>query len=77
MNRCKQQTFLLQIFYRFSEREVESLKQLHEIHGNKWTAIGKEIGRTGQSMQDKFKMLKPERGSYFNVICISFCPLFP
>ena len=56
----------------FTEEEKERLYTLQKQYGNKWEMIGEEMGRTGASVQHKFKKIKiqkeTENGEVKNLI---------
>lgn len=46
----------------YTEEEVELLKRQYHEHGSQWQKIGQFMDRSGQSLNDKFKLLKTTVG---------------
>ena len=46
---------------KYSEEEVEKLRDLHTKHGNDWTTIGHLIGRSAASVKDRCRLLRKNK----------------
>eukprot|EP00041_Stephanoeca_diplocostata_P018665 m.392691 g.392691 ORF g.392691 m.392691 type:complete len:579 (-) comp21082_c0_seq1:144-1880(-) len=40
---------------KYSEKEIEELKAYVKVHGHEWSTIGKKMGRTAESVRDKYR----------------------
>ena len=43
---------------RYTEEEVEQLRNLRAIHGNRWGTIGAIMGRSAASVKDRVRVLR-------------------
>ena len=43
---------------RYTEEEVEQLRNLRAIHGNRWGTIGALMGRSAASVKDRVRVLR-------------------
>ncbi|CAG0901420.1 unnamed protein product [Darwinula stevensoni] len=44
----------------YSQEEVEALKQLVSIHGKNWKLIGAALGRSGESIKDRYRLVRDD-----------------
>lgn len=45
----------------WTDGEVAELKQLHALHGSKWSTIAEELGRERTNVRDKWRKISSER----------------
>ena len=48
---------------KYSEEEVDTLKILHDKHGNDWATIGNIMGRSAASVKDRCRLLRKNKKS--------------
>ena len=48
---------------KYTQEEVARLKELRKKHGNDWTAIGLELGRSASSVKDRCRLLNEKCSS--------------